>query len=95
MPPARPSFRQIYRQQYRQVSSSRASRVSRMTLPFVFLVVAVLAHHRPVVSIVLGALAILLLAVVIIWGRRERRHEAANTKNGAAGSVKDRASILP
>jgi Flp pilus assembly protein TadB len=58
-----------------------------MVFPFVFLVVAVLAHHRPVVSIVLGALGVLLLAVVIIWSRRERRDEAANTKSGAAGSV--------
>lgn len=87
MPPARPSFRQIYRQQYRQVSSSRASRVSRMAFPLVFLVVAVLAHHRPVVSIVLGALAVLLLAVVIIWSRGERRDETANTKSGASRSV--------
>jgi Flp pilus assembly protein TadB len=77
VPPEKPSFGQIYRQQYRQVSSSRTPRAFRIITPVVLLVAAVFLYHSPVIAIVLGALAVLSLAAVIIWSRKQQ-HNAAN-----------------
>lgn len=71
-PPSRPTFGQIYRQQYRQVSSSRTSRAFRIISPVVLLVCAVFLRHSPVVSITLGGVAVLLIAGVIVWNRMHR-----------------------
>jgi Flp pilus assembly protein TadB len=74
------SFRETYRQQYRQISASRTSRAFRIITPAVFLAVAVLTrltHHSPVIAIVLAALAAVLLAVTIGLTRRQRRNPAA------------------
>jgi hypothetical protein len=57
--PERPRFSEIYRQQYRQVSSSKTSRAFRWITPVVLLAVAamaaVLTHgHSTVLPIILG-----------------------------------------
>lgn len=71
-PPSRPTFGQIYRQQYRQISSSKTSRAFRIISPVVLLLCAVFLRHSPVVSITLGAVAVLLVAGVIAWSRMQR-----------------------
>jgi Flp pilus assembly protein TadB len=70
--PSRPTFGQIYQQQYRQVSSSKTSRAFRIISPVVLLICAVFLRHSPVVSITLGAVAVLLVAGVIVWSRMHR-----------------------
>jgi Flp pilus assembly protein TadB len=71
-PASRPTFGQIYRQQYRQVSSSRTSRVFRFISPVVLVVCAVLLRHSTMVAIILGGLAVLTMAGVLIWARNQR-----------------------
>ena len=76
--PERPRFSEIYRQQYRQVSSSKTSRAFRWITPVVLLAVAVLAAvlghgHSTVLPIILGAGAVVLLVVLIVLMRRQRR----------------------
>ncbi len=66
---SRPTFGQIYRQQYRQVSSSRTSKAFRFITPFVLLTGAVVFRHSAVAAIILAGLAILILAGVLIWNR--------------------------
>jgi Flp pilus assembly protein TadB len=68
----RPDFEQIYRQQYRQVSASRTSRAFRIIFPLILLIGVIFAHSL-VVSIILGALAVVLLTAAIIWTRKQRR----------------------
>jgi Flp pilus assembly protein TadB len=75
-PPGKPGFREIYRQQYRQVSKSRTGRVFAVITPLVLLAVAVLALHapaQPTVLIVLGALAVICFATAVVLSRRQRR----------------------
>jgi O-antigen/teichoic acid export membrane protein len=74
-PSSRPTFGQIYRQQYRQVSSSRTSKALRFISPLVLAICAVLLRHTAVAAVILGALAVLLLAGLVIWGRIHRRGE--------------------
>jgi Flp pilus assembly protein TadB len=71
-PPSRPTFGQIYQQQYRQVSSSKTSRAFQIISPVVLLICAVFLRHSPVVSITLGGVAVLLIAGVIVWSRTHR-----------------------
>jgi len=71
-PPSRPTFGQIYRQQYRQVSAGKTSRAFRIIFPLTLLIVAIFVHSL-VVSIVLGALAVVLLTAVIVWSRKQSR----------------------
>jgi hypothetical protein len=66
-PSGRPTFGQIYRQQYRQVSSSRTSKAFRFITPLVLLIGAVVFRHSVMVAIIMGGLAILILAGVVIW----------------------------
>lgn len=68
-PSSRPTFGQIYRQQYRQVSSSRTSKAFRFITPLVLLIGAVVFRHSVMVAIIMGGLAILILAGVVIWSR--------------------------
>ena len=74
-PSSRPTFGQIYRQQYRQVSSSRTSKAFRFITPLVLLIGAVVFRHSVMVAIIMGALAILLLAGVVIWSRIHHQGE--------------------
>ncbi len=71
-PSSRPSFGQIYREQYRQVSSSRTSKAFRFISPVVLVICAVLFRHSTVVAIILGGLAVLALVGVLIWARNQR-----------------------
>jgi amino acid permease len=72
----KPGFRQVYRQQYREISSSKPSRALRFITPVVVLVVAIFGFHSAVVSIALGALAVILFAVAVVLSRRQRRNRA-------------------
>jgi hypothetical protein len=63
-PSSRPTFGQIYREQYRQVSSSRTSKAFRFITPLVLLIGAVMFRHSVMVAIIMGGLAILILAGV-------------------------------
>jgi hypothetical protein len=74
-PSGRPTFGQIYRQQYRQVSSSRTSKAFRFITPLVLLIGAVLFRHSVVAAIIMGGLAILILAGVVIWSRIHHQGE--------------------
>jgi hypothetical protein len=73
--PSRPTFGQIYREQYRQVSSSRTSKAFRFITPVVLLIGAVVFRHSVVAAIIMGGLAILILAGVVIWTRTHRQGE--------------------
>jgi hypothetical protein len=68
-PSSRPTFGQIYRDQYRQVSSSRTSKAFRFITPLVLLIGAAVFRHSVMVAIIMGGLAILILAGVVIWSR--------------------------
>jgi hypothetical protein len=68
-PSSRPTFGQIYREQYRQVSSSRTSKAFRFITPLVLLIGTVMFRHSVMVAIIMGGLAILILAGVGIWSR--------------------------
>jgi drug/metabolite transporter (DMT)-like permease len=74
-PSGRPTFGQIYRQQYRQVSSSRTSKAFRFITPLVLLIGAVVFRHSVTVAIIMGGLAILILAGVVIWSRIHHQGE--------------------
>jgi hypothetical protein len=74
-PSSRPTFGQIYRQQYRQVSSSRTSKAFRFITPVTLAISAVLFRHTAVAPVILGALAVLLLAGLVIWSRIHHRGE--------------------
>lgn len=74
-PSSRPTFGQIYRQQYRQVSSSRTSKAFRFITPLVLLIGAVVFRHSVMVAIIMGGLAILILAGVVIWSRIHHQGE--------------------
>jgi hypothetical protein len=74
-PSGRPTFGQIYRQQYRQVSSSRTSKALRFITPLVLLIGAVVFRHSVMVAIIMGGLAILILAGVVIWSRIHHQGE--------------------
>jgi hypothetical protein len=74
-PSGRPTFGQIYRQQYRQVSSSRTSKAFRFITPLVLLIGAVVFRHSVMVAIIMGGLAILILAGVVIWSRIHHQGE--------------------
>jgi hypothetical protein len=69
-PPEKPRFWQIYREEYRKVSASAATRAFRIITPAVLLIVAIASRHSSVILIVLGVLAGLLVAGAVIWGRR-------------------------
>jgi glucose uptake protein GlcU len=78
-PSSRPSFGQIYRQQYREMSSSSTSKAFRVIRPLtlaICVLLGVLFHHSVVIDIILGALAVLVLAGTVIWSRTHRRGEA-------------------
>jgi hypothetical protein len=74
-PSGRPTFGQIYREQYRQVSSSRTSKAFRFITPLVLLIGAVVFRHSVMVAIIMGGLAILILAGVVIWSRIHHQGE--------------------
>ena len=74
-PSSRPTFGQIYREQYRQVSSSRTSKAFRFVTPLVLLIGAVVFRHSVMVAIIMGGLAILILAGVVIWSRIHHQGE--------------------
>ena len=74
-PSGRPTFGQIYRQQYRQVSSSRTSKALRFITPLILLIGAVVFRHSVMVAIIMGGLAILILAGVVIWSRIHHQGE--------------------
>jgi hypothetical protein len=71
----KPTFGEIYREQYRQVSSSTTSRVSRVLAPLSLVVSAWLGvkFHTMVIPIILGAVAIVLFIVTFVVTRRRRR----------------------
>jgi VIT1/CCC1 family predicted Fe2+/Mn2+ transporter len=75
--PERPSFRRIYREQYRKDSASTTTRVFQFITPAVLLVVAIFFRHSSVALIVFGVLAVLCFAVAIALSRRQRRNGAA------------------
>ena len=78
-PSGRPTFSQIYRQQYREVSSSPTSKAFRFIGPVILLICAllgVLFRHSGVIDIILGGLAVLLLAGTVIWSRAHRQGTA-------------------
>ena len=78
-PTSRPTFGQIYRRQYREVSSSPTSKNFRFMRPVILVICALLAvlfHHSAVIDIILGVLAVLLLAGTVIWSRMHRQGEA-------------------
>jgi hypothetical protein len=71
------NFRDVYREQYQEVSASKTSRVFSWIRPVALLVVAVLAVYlghggRDVLSICLGAAAVVLFVVLIVLMRRKR-----------------------
>jgi hypothetical protein len=70
--PEKPSFRQIYREQYQKDSASKTTRAFQFITPAVFLIVALFARHSSVVLIILGVLAVLLLAGAVGLSRRQR-----------------------
>jgi hypothetical protein len=74
-PSGRPTFGQIYREQYRQVSSSRTSKAFRVITPLVLLIGAVVFRRSVMVAIIMGGLAILILAGVVIWSRIHHQGE--------------------
>lgn len=70
--PGKPTLGQVYRQQYQQVSSSKTSRAFRIISPLVLLICAIFLRHSPAVAIILGSAAFIILAVAIIWSRRQQ-----------------------
>ena len=66
-------FKDIYREQYRQVSTSRTSQVFRFVGPVIAIAVVLLSRHNAVLQIVFGALAVLLFVGGIVLSRRQRR----------------------
>lgn len=77
-PAGKPHFREIYREQYREVSSSKTSRAFRWITPIGFAVIAVLeivfGHgDRHFISIILGTVAAMILVGVIMYAVRRRR----------------------
>jgi chromate transport protein ChrA len=71
--PEKPSFRQIYREQYRKDSASKTTKAFQFITPAVFLIVALFSRHSSVVLIILCVLTVLLIAGAIVWSRRQRR----------------------
>ena len=66
------SFRQIYRQQYRQESARRTPRALRWIAPVVLVAFAFVPEHSAAVQIALGAAAVVVFAVLIVLVQRER-----------------------
>jgi Flp pilus assembly protein TadB len=85
--PEKPSFRQIYREQYQKDSASKTTRAFQFITPAVFLIVALFSRHSPVVLIILGVLAALLIAGAIVWSRRQRRTAGNDAGPTAARDV--------
>ena len=70
----RPSFRDVYREQYREISSSKTSRAFRIVAPVVLLIGALIALRASVVfTIVLAALAVVCFVAALVLSRRQRR----------------------
>ncbi len=64
------TFGDIYREQYRQTSSTWSARLLRTVSPFVLLF-AVLNHRRgPAVMIVVGLVGVVMIGAAIVIGRR-------------------------
>ena len=85
-PAGRARFWQIYRQQYWQVTSSKTGKALQIIRPVSLVIAVALFPRWPVASIILGSLAVLLIAGSIIWSR-EQRHQpstpaASNTERG-------------
>jgi Zn-dependent protease len=75
-PVHRSRFSETYRQQYRQISGSKTSKVFRWITPLVLIAAAILgrtlSHGHSVLSVVLGVAAVVLIVVALVLGRRER-----------------------
>jgi len=76
-PAGKSRFSEIYDEQYREISASRASRAFRWIRPIGFLVIAVLAvvlgrRGHEVLSIILGAATVILFLALIVVMRRQR-----------------------
>ena len=87
-PQERPSFRQIYRQQYRRQRAASTSTTARIVSGAVAVIVVIAflllfrtpllpfnARHSPVVALILGVLAAVLFAAMIAVIVRQRHHE--------------------
>ena len=74
-PSSKPTLGRVYQQQYRQVSSSKTPQAFRIIGPAVFLIVAIFLRRWPIVAILLGVVAVLLLAAAIFWSRK-RGHDS-------------------
>lgn len=85
-PAGRIRFWPSYRQQYRQVSASKTGKAWPIIRPVSLVIAVTLFPRWPVVSIILGGLAVLLIAGSIIWSRKQRHppstHAAGNTESG-------------
>lgn len=79
--PGRPTFGHIYRQQYRQASPNKTSRAFQFITPVILVICAVIFRHSLIVAIVLAGLAVLLLAGVIMWSRRQRHDNTTLTRS--------------
>ncbi len=82
----KPTLGQVYRQQYEEVSSSKTSRAFRFISPLVLLIGAVFLRRWPMASIIMGAAAIFILAVVVIWTLRRRHATPTRPDQKANGS---------
>lgn len=76
-PAGKPSFSEIYHEQYREISASKTSRAFRWIRPIVFLIIAVLAvvlgrAGHEILSIILGGAAVVLFVALIVVIRRQR-----------------------
>ena len=76
-PAGKPSFSEIYHEQYREISASKTGRAFRWIRPIVFLVIAVLAvvlgrGGHEILSIILGVAAVVVFVVLIVVMRRQR-----------------------
>ena len=85
--PEKPSFRQIYREQYRKDSASKTTKAFQFITPVVFLIVALFFRRSSVALIILGVLAVLLIAGAIVWSRRQRRVAGNGTGPTATRNV--------
>jgi Flp pilus assembly protein TadB len=72
-PSQRQTFGEVYREQHREVTSSRTSKVFRVLTPLLFLAVAIgLITISSVGAVVIAVVGVALLVAAILLGRRER-----------------------
>jgi glucose uptake protein GlcU len=84
--PERPRWSDIYREQYREISASKTKRAFRWITPIALLVVAVLAvvlghGDHAFLTVILGAVAVVLLVATVVLTLRQRARESSQGRS--------------